>query len=104
MTLALPAHQAMREALTDGNQHPESPISLGGAEWPGDNNRHRIYLHRSPHIPAGKAKVEWSGTPYEGVFYETYEDTVPEDQVLDFIECEVLWGMKPDFLSITLPA
>lgn len=92
MTLALPAQYTER--------HPESPISLGGAEWD-DNWRDRIWLIRDRSLNPEMARVSWSGEKPYDEHLSSWSEDMPADEVIDFIEVEVLdTNVFLDFITI----
>lgn len=81
--------------------HGESPINRQGAERVDDNSRELIHLWSSSKVEAGKAHISWSARDSETDVVSEKEDIVRIDQVLDYIEQEILFESEFD-IDVTL--
>lgn len=80
--------------------HDESPVTGQGAENIDNNNREFIHLRRSSKVEAGKAQIEWVARDSETDVLSEKDDIVPVEQVLDYIEQEILFESVEDITVI----
>lgn len=76
-----------------------SPVSQQGAEYPGNGIRERIFVKKSYYLKTGMAYIVWKSLDVNGD-HIVRADTMRSDQVLDYIEKELLFEKLVDDITV----
>lgn len=76
-----------------------SPVSQQGSEYPGNGVREKIFFKSNPDLKDGMAYIVWKSLDGNGD-HIVRADTMRADQVLDYIEKDLLFENLVDDITV----